>query len=166
MDCIKIGEFLKSLRRDKGLTQERLGEKLGVTNKTISRWETGVYLPPAEMLLELSKLYDVSINEILSGKRLSEEEYQTAAEENFISVIKKSGFSVKEKKEFFRKKWLKEHIGLMVFMGILIILQGILAWFTNDDLLFWLLPVTFVVMHCIRNNMMMSYIEKHIYSEK
>ena len=50
MDTIKIGRFLKELRKENKLTQEQLGEKLGVTNKTVSRWETGTYLPPVECL--------------------------------------------------------------------------------------------------------------------
>lgn len=54
MDQIKIGKFIAALRKDKGLTQEQLGEKLGVTNKTISRWENGNYMPDVEMLSLLS----------------------------------------------------------------------------------------------------------------
>ncbi len=72
MDLIKIGNFIAELRKKQKLTQEQLGEKLGVTNKTVSRWETGTYLPPAEALLAMSELFGVSINELLSGKRLSE----------------------------------------------------------------------------------------------
>ena len=54
MDTIKIGNFLAELRKEQNLTQEALGEKLGVTNKTVSRWENGNYLPPVEILQELS----------------------------------------------------------------------------------------------------------------
>ena len=75
MDMQKIGNFLAELRKEKNLTQEELGEQLGVTNKTVSRWENGNYLPPVEMLQMLSKLYDVSINELLSGERLSDERF-------------------------------------------------------------------------------------------
>ena len=64
MDTVKIGKFLKELRKEKGYTQETLGEKVGVTNKTVSRWETGTYMPPVECLVLLSDIYDVSINEI------------------------------------------------------------------------------------------------------
>jgi len=71
MDTVKIGKFLSELRREQELTQEQLAEKLGTSNKTISRWENGNYMPPVEMLMELSKFYGVSINEMLSGKRLS-----------------------------------------------------------------------------------------------
>ena len=54
MDMVKIGRFLSELRKNHNFTQAELGEKLGVTNKTISRWETGTYMPPVEMLEELS----------------------------------------------------------------------------------------------------------------
>ena len=70
MDIIKTGEFIAKLRKDKGLTQEQFGDKMGVTNKTVSRWETGKYLPPADILLLMSELFDVSINELLAGQRL------------------------------------------------------------------------------------------------
>ena len=74
MDQIKIGKFIAALRKDKGLTQEQLGEKLGVTNKTISRWENGNYMPDVEMLSLLSKEFGVfsafSYNEAIARKTL------------------------------------------------------------------------------------------------
>ncbi len=69
MDQIKIGQFLKQLRTQKGLTQERLAESLGVSNRTVSRWENGVNLPDFDLLIELSKLYDVGLEEIIHGQR-------------------------------------------------------------------------------------------------
>jgi transcriptional regulator with XRE-family HTH domain len=80
MDMQKIGSFLSQLRKEQSMTQEQLGEKLGVTNKTVSRWETGTYLPPVEMLQLLSELYGITINEILSGERLGEKEYREKAD--------------------------------------------------------------------------------------
>lgn len=70
MDMQKTGKFLAELRKSKNLTQEQLGEQLGVTNKTVSRWENGDYLPPVEMLQLLATLFGVGIEEILSGERL------------------------------------------------------------------------------------------------
>ena len=118
MDLVQIGKFIAQLRKEHELSQEKLGEIIGVTNKTISRWETGTYLPPAEMLLSMSKLFDVSINELLSGKRLTQEEYKVAAEENLRQVVKASSFTLKEKIVFYKKKWLKEHIAAMCCWGI------------------------------------------------
>ncbi len=62
MDMKKIGAFLKELRNEKGMTQEQLGERIGVSNKTISRWETGNYMPPVDCLSILSDIYNISIN--------------------------------------------------------------------------------------------------------
>ena len=104
MDMVKMGSFLAELRKENNLTQAELGEKLGVTNKTISRWETGNYMPPVEMLEELSNMYGMTINELLSGKKLSTEEYKEMAETNIKETLKASAFSLKEKQEFFKKK--------------------------------------------------------------
>lgn len=62
--------------REKGLTQQALGDRLGVTNKTISRWETGCYLPDVEMLSLLSREFGVSINELVAGERLVAEDFK------------------------------------------------------------------------------------------
>lgn len=72
MNQQKIGEFLKCLRREKGLTQEQLAERFSVSSRTVSRWETGSNMPDVGMLVELADFYDVDIREILDSKRKSE----------------------------------------------------------------------------------------------
>ena len=69
MDQQKIGAFLRELRLDKNLTQEQLAETLGVSNRSVSRWENGNNMPDLGLLLELSKLYGVGVDEIFDGKR-------------------------------------------------------------------------------------------------
>ena len=69
MNPIKIGKLLKELRKDKALTQEALAEMLGVSNRSVSRWENGTTMPDFSLLIELSKLYEISIDEILEGER-------------------------------------------------------------------------------------------------
>lgn len=69
MDQKKTGAFLRELRKEKQLTQEQLAEKLGVTNRSVSRWETGVNMPDFDLVIELANLYDVSIEEMLDGER-------------------------------------------------------------------------------------------------
>lgn len=103
MDIIKTGEFIAKLRKDKGLTQEQFGDKMGVTNKTVSRWETGKYLPPADILLLMSELFDVSINELLAGQRLSDDEYKQTADNNLTEALRSSRFTTKDKIDFFKK---------------------------------------------------------------
>ena len=69
MDQVKIGEFLKELRLEKKLTQSELADKLFVSNKSVSRWERGSNLPDIDILIELSRLYGVGLEEILDGQR-------------------------------------------------------------------------------------------------
>jgi len=163
MDLTQIGKFIAELRKERGLTQEQLGEKIGVSNKTVSRWETGTYLPPADALLIISELFDVSINEILSGTRLSKEEYRGAAENNLRQAIKASSFSLKEKIDYFKKKWLKEHIAIMSFGGICIIGMFITGVILTKPLLVSGSMILLVLGHAWRNNTMMTYVEQNAF---
>ncbi len=70
MDQQKIGRFLKALRREKGLTQEALAERLGVTGRSVSRWENASSLPELSLLMELADFYGVELREILDGERM------------------------------------------------------------------------------------------------
>lgn len=72
MNPKEIGAFLKQLRNEKGITQEQLAEILGVSGRTVSRWETGTNLPDLSILVEISEYYNVEIKEILNGERKSE----------------------------------------------------------------------------------------------
>lgn len=73
MDQQKAGSFLKELRKEKGITQEELAEKLCVSRRTVSRWETGSNMPDLDLLIELADFYDTDIREILNGERKSEQ---------------------------------------------------------------------------------------------
>lgn len=72
MNQQKIGEFLKHLRKDKGLTQEQLAEEFGVSSRSVSRWENGNTMPDISIIIELADFYDVDIREIICGERKSE----------------------------------------------------------------------------------------------
>lgn len=123
MDVQKIGNFLAELRKDKNLTQEELGERIGVTNKTVSRWENGNYLPPVEILQILSKLYEVSINEVLSGERLNDSVYKQNAEEYItVDLMKKS----KEAKKRLTISFVVAFITILSGLSI-ILLSGMLS---------------------------------------
>ena len=72
MDQKKVGSFLKELRKEKGVTQEQLAEKLGVSGRSVSRWETGSNMPDISLLVEIADYYDVDVREIIEGERKSE----------------------------------------------------------------------------------------------
>lgn len=80
MDQIKIGTFLNLLRKEKNLTQEQLAERLGVSNRTVSRWENGNNMPDISLLSEIAEFYDVSIPELIYGERKSENMREEAKE--------------------------------------------------------------------------------------
>ena len=65
-----FGEFLYTLRKEKGMTQAELAEELGVTNKAVSKWETGEAMPETALLLPISRIFGVTIDELLDGKRI------------------------------------------------------------------------------------------------
>ena len=167
MDQVKIGKFIAELRKEKNYTQEFLGEKIGVTNKTISRWENGHYLPDIEMLQLLSKEFSVTINELISGERLEDNNYKEKAEENLLSALDNSTFTLKEKTEFYRKKWLKEHIfEIIVDVLLWIILIIFLKLHSNCEIseLGLISGILIGVIYIINYNKMMKYIEDRVYN--
>ena len=87
MDTVKIGQFIKSLRKEKSLTQREVADRLNVSEKTISKWETDNGMPEVGLMLPLCKFYGISINELLSGERLDEKQYVDKAEENMACLV-------------------------------------------------------------------------------
>lgn len=96
MDQICIGKFIAEERKKKGYTQRHLSEKLGISDKTVSKWERGNGFPEVSLLLPLCEELDISVNELLSGKRVSEEEYRKKAEENMVNLVKEAQESKKK----------------------------------------------------------------------
>jgi len=86
MDQIKIGKFILDCRKEKGLTQEQLAEKLGVSSKSISRWENGNTLPDYSLLKDLCKELDINVNELLSGEKIKGNDYMNKSEENLVNL--------------------------------------------------------------------------------
>ncbi len=89
MDQVRIGEFLKTLRKEKGLTQEQLAEQFHVNRRTVSRWETGSNLPDLDILVEMSDYYDVDLRELIDGERKSE----TMDKETKETVLKAADYT-------------------------------------------------------------------------
>lgn len=114
MDTKKIGAFIAMNRKKKGYTQEQLAEKLGVTNKTISRWENGHYMPDLSLLEPLSKELDITLNELLAGKEIVKEEAMEYSEQNLIQAIDYTGNKIKNE----HKKISLFIIGLGIFTSL------------------------------------------------
>ena len=116
MNQQKIGEFIKNKRKEKGLTQIELANKLGITNQAISKWERGKNCPDISLLKDLCKILDININELLSGKEL--EKVSKEDSENILVETVRTYTNIEKKKN---KKLLIFTIILLVFYVFLII---------------------------------------------
>ncbi|MBR0142331.1 MAG: helix-turn-helix transcriptional regulator [Ruminococcus sp.] len=88
MDQIKIGKFIASKRKEQKMTQVQLAEKLGITDRAVSKWETGKSLPDASIMLQLCGYLKITVNDLLSGEVVSMENYNERTEKNLIEVIR------------------------------------------------------------------------------
>ncbi len=109
MDQIKTGKYIAKLRKEKGLTQEALGDLLGVSNKTVSRWETGTYMPDIETLSLLSKYFGCSIEELLEGSETSP----------ISAKPTKDPFTLEERKAFWKQNYIRENMSWFILWGII-----------------------------------------------
>ena len=96
MDQIKIGKFIADQRKRKGYTQKQLSEILEISDKTVSKWERGNGFPEVSLLLPLCNELEITVNELLSGERDSEEDYRKKAEENMVNLVKEAQESKKK----------------------------------------------------------------------
>lgn len=88
MDQVKIGKFIAVCRKKQGLTQLQLAEKLGITDRAVSKWETGKALPDSSIMLELCGLLRISVNDLLSGETVTMENYNKKLEDNLLEMVK------------------------------------------------------------------------------
>ena len=117
MDLVKTGKFLQLLRKENGFTQEELAEKLNVSRRTVSRWETGSNMPDLDILMELSDLYEVDLRDILSGERKSERMNEELKE----TVLQVADYSNEEKTRLLRRMHWLFIAGLIGFATFLVI---------------------------------------------
>lgn len=143
MDQIKIGKFIANERKRKSYTQKQLSEKLGISDKTVSKWECGNGFPDVSLLLPLCNELEITVNELLSGERVDEEGYRKKAEENMMNLVKEAQESKKKvilsvmiaglaliaavplfvlSDVLAAEKWLK---ALLIGIGCLVIVVGI-----------------------------------------
>ena len=129
MDQVKIGNFLKKLRKEKGITQEQLAEILNVSGRTVSRWETGNNMPDISILVDIADYYDISIPEIISGERKSE---MMNEEERKIAKTM-SDYATTEKEKIFKEMKLQSVMGVCALV-LYWILHETGAYMYNDVL--------------------------------
>lgn len=136
MDQVKIGQFIGICRREKNLTQRQLADLVGVSDKAVSKWETGRGLPEASSMTPLCEALGINVNELLRGERIPGEEYQEKAEETMVKLAE-----MKEdiKKVNWKMDSMKKGIGFGAALAMVVsyqtyssialaIVHGILGW--------------------------------------
>jgi len=116
MDQIKIGNFIQQLRKDKNLTQAELANKIGVSDRAVSKWENGRGLPDYEYVQDLCNELGITFNELMTGERIDNKDSETKLEENLINVYRDSRKS--------SKQLSKIRIILLAIISVIIILGG------------------------------------------
>lgn len=122
MNQVKIGKFLRELRKGKGLTQEQLAEQFNISRRSVSRWETGSNLPDLDILIEMSDYYGVELKEILNGERKSEKMNEELKE----TVLKVAEFSNEDKRK------LTERMNKLFIAGLVAAVIYIILFFTDN----------------------------------
>ena len=115
MDQLKIGRFIAACRKEKGLTQAQLAEKLGITDKAVSKWERGIAMPDSSIMLQLCDILGISVNDLLCGERVSDDRYQAEMERNLVELAR-------EKQAADRRL-----LGVEIVLGVVAILPTIAA---------------------------------------
>lgn len=114
MDVSKIGAFIKTQRTELNMTQKDLAEKIGCTDKAISRWETGKGMPDVSYMKKLCEILEISVDELLSGEHIPEEKRISAKEKNIIDLLLQRELEIK-KRQFFKKL-----CSAMIFVAIIL----------------------------------------------
>ena len=115
MEQKKVGSFLKELRKEKDITQEQFAEIMGVSSRTVSRWETGVNMPDLDLLIQIADYYEMEIREVLDGERKSEKMNKELEE----TVLKVADYSNDERKRLTKRMhilFLAGTVALIVFV--------------------------------------------------
>jgi len=122
MDQIKIGKFIASLRKEQKMTQEEMAEQLGVSNRSVSRWETGKNMPDVSLYVPLCYILGITVNELINGERIEEEQIIEKSEENIITTIE---YSEKKVKKANKKLIAFSSLFIVAIVAILVIINGL-----------------------------------------
>lgn len=140
IDRIKIGNFLRELRNEKGITQEKLAERYGVSSRSVSRWENGNTMPDLGILVELADYYQIDIGEIIDGERKSENMSKDTKE----TLVKVADYAEMEKMMLVRKKEFN-FLGKILFVLFAVSLIVSAIAFNLDKVVFGLITFAFVI---------------------
>lgn len=142
----KIGRFIAEIRKEKNMTQKELAEKLGISDKAVSKWENGRSMPDNSLLMELCELLDINVNELLSGEKLSDNSYHGKAEENMVKLIEQSENEKKKNKNVFISLLFGGIALIGLLFGVMWISAGNLEWYLDCPTIIIIVVITFIVL--------------------
>lgn len=128
MNQIDTGKFIANCRKEKGLTQAQLAERLGITDRAVSKWETGKCMPDSSIMLELCEILDVSVNELLSGERIKMDNYDEKVSQNLIELKRKDENNMAKNTIISIVYTVTMVIGILVCCICDIAISGSLTW--------------------------------------
>lgn len=187
MDIYRTGRFIAELRHERGITQEELGEMLGVSGKTVSRWERGTYMPDLSMIESLAEVFSVTADELIAGKRQSTKMPATNVENCGVNDAERltdgksdkeskregehehksaDAFTLAERIAYFKRKWRRDHAFEFVVSAL-----AVAAVFVCG-IVFDLYPlgagavIAAVFLYVRGRNEMMKYVEDRAFTEK
>lgn len=138
LNQIQTGKFIAEIRKNKNMTQKELAEKLGISDKTVSKWETGKGMPDVSIMGSLCEVLEINVNELLSGEKLSVESYSGKAEENMLNLIKKT--EEEKKKQGWARYSAVMGFLLMIAVFVWVMMQSSrsMSWFIDGPSAFLL----------------------------
>lgn len=162
MNTVKTGSFISQLRKEKGLTQKQLADALGVTDKAVSRWETAKNYPDIELLEQIAQFFDVTVNELLEGKRIPKENLADISENQVVEQIKNN----KKSKKKYQLTIAIILCMIMALFSLLVVLEpGIVGYDDAIGMLILfigpfipLLVITLLIIFTIKNKLSKKYI--------
>lgn len=128
MDQLKTGKFIAECRKEKKLTQAQLAEKLSITDRAVSKWETGKSMPDSSIMLELCKILGITVNELLSGEKVNMDSLEKRADENLIALKRKDENNIARNVVISVLYSITLLIGIMVCCICDIAISGNLSW--------------------------------------
>ena len=142
MDLIKIGKFIATCRKNKNITQEQLAEKLSITDRAVSKWERGLSLPDASIMIELCNILDINVNELLCGEKIDMKNYKEKNEDLLLELARQEEIN---NKKIMTSMWVILITNVIFYLGIIYLAINLLEEGVLLDTVISLSTIVFVI---------------------
>lgn len=167
MDGEKIGKFISVLRKEKNMTQLDVAERLGVSDKSVSKWERGINLPDPSLYMDLCKILGITLNELFMGERINNDSFKEKADDNLLVALENSTFNLKDKVIYYKKKWRKDNIFKIVIAIVswMVLIVSLKLQEVDFSLIGTIAGLLGMLFYVILYNQMMNYVENNAYKK-